>query len=99
ETIRLFPVFGDLPTRPEKEVVLLGKHVIPPNTAVGFDMVNLHRHERYWGNNCHSFDPSRFDARKPGSGWYTVDEKIQIPVKGSFASFGEGPRICLCTTW
>src|SRR5271169_178132 len=95
ETIRLFPIFGDLPSRTSKEQVLLGRHIIPPNTAVGIDMVNLHRNERYWGKSCNEFDPTRFDNRHPNNGWYTTDEKIKIPVRGAFVAFGEGPRMCI----
>ena len=102
EAMRLFPVVGTLPHRTEYDQVLLGKHFIPKNTCIGADMVALGRHEKYWGNTCDEFDPSRFDNRylsdssKLPAGWTTLmDGKIKTPMKGAFFAFGDGPRVCL----
>jgi hypothetical protein len=100
ETIRLFPVTGFLPRRTLKDELLLGKHHIPKNTSIGADLVNLHRNETYWGNNCNEFDPSRFDnrnrSRETEKNWHvTADGKIKFPVRGAFTPFGEGARVCL----
>jgi cytochrome P450 len=98
ETMRLYPVLGTVPNRPDKNEVLLGKYMIPKNTSIGPDMVSLHRNEKYWGDTCNDFDPSRFDNRNNGDSenWHTImDGKIKIPVKGAFFAFGEGPRVCL----
>jgi cytochrome P450 len=100
EVMRLFPVVGALPTRPEQDQILLGKHLIPKNTCVGIDLVSLHRNEKYWGDKCNEFNPSRFDNRTPNpadsQNWQTfMDGKLKIPTKGAFFAFGEGPRACL----
>lgn len=104
EVMRIFPVIGNLPTRTEKDQILLGKHLIPKNTGVGIDLVSLHRNEKYWGNTCNEFDPSRFDNRIPHSDeaqkWQTLtDGKLRIPEKGAYFAFGEGPRACLGRSW
>jgi cytochrome P450 family 709 len=99
ETVRLFPVSGLLPRRTVEEVTI-GKYRIPKDTSIGPDLINLHRNEKYWGEDCNEFNPSRFDNRvskvKAGDGgWQTsADGKIRIP-KGAFMSFGDGPRVCL----
>ena len=97
ETMRLFPVLGTLPSMPTKNEMLLGKYFIPKNTSIGPDLVNLHRNEKYWGNQSDEFDPSRFDNRVPGpDNWHTImDGRIRIPVKCAFLAFGDGPRACL----
>jgi len=100
EVMRIFPVIGTLPTRTEEDQILLGKHVIPKNTCVGIDLVSLHKNEKYWGHNCHEFDPSRFDNRKlsteEAQNWQILmDGKLKIPEKGAYFAFGEGPRACL----
>lgn len=102
EVMRIFPVLGTLPTRTEEDQLLLGKHLIPKNTCVGIDLVNLHKNEKYWGPTCHEFDPSRFDNRilhdDEAQEWQTfMDGKLRIPAKGAFFAFGEGPRACLGT--
>lgn len=97
ETMRLYPVLGTLPTMPANDEMLLGKYLIPKGTSIGPDLVNLHRNEKYWGENSGEFDPSRFDNRHPDSeNWHAImDGKIKIPVKGAFFAFGDGPRACL----
>ena len=80
--------------------MLLGKYVIPKNTCIGIDLVSLHKNEKYWGNSCYEFDPSRFDNRLPhpdeANNWQTLmDGKLRIPEKGAYFAFGEGPRACL----
>jgi cytochrome P450 len=100
EVMRLFPVLGTLPTRTEKDQILLGKHLIPKNTCVGIDLLNLHRNEKYWGDRCNEFDPSRFDNRTPNpeesqNCQTFMDGKLKIPAKGAYFAFGEGPRACL----
>src|SRR5947207_939243 len=73
ETMRLFPVLGTLPSMPTDDEMLLGKYFIPKNTSIGPDLVNLHRNEKYWGNQSDEFDPSRFDNRVPGpDNWHTI---------------------------
>jgi cytochrome P450 len=99
ETVRLFPVSGFLPRRTVEEVTL-GRYRIPKDTSIGPDLVNLHRNEKYWGEDCNEFNPSRFDNRfskfqTADGGWQTsADGKIKIP-KGAFMSFGDGSRVCL----
>lgn len=97
ETMRLFPVLGTLPSMSTNDEMLLGKYFIPKNSSIGPDLVNLHRNEKYWGNQSDKFDPSRFDNRVPGSdNWHTImDGRIKIPVKGAFLAFGDGPQACL----
>lgn len=102
ETMRLFPVLGTVANRTDNDEMLLGKHLILKNTSIGPDMVSLHRNEKYWGDTCNEFNPSRFDNRAPNSNlrdsknWFKMaDGKIKIPVKGAFWPFGEGPRVCL----
>ena len=99
ETMRLYPALGTIPNRPDKDEMLLGKYLIPKNTSIGPDMVNLHRNEKYWGNTSDSFDPSRFNScvsTKGDENWPRImDGKIKIPAKGAFFPFGEGPRGCL----
>jgi cytochrome P450 len=107
ETMRLFPVLGTVANRTEKDEILLGKHLILKNTSIGPDMVSLHRNEKYWGDTCNEFNPSRLDNRNYMSKangnddrWFTMaDDKIRIPVKGAFWPFGEGPRACLGNSW
>ena len=97
ETMRLFPVLGTLPRRPEQDELLLRKLWIPKGASIGPDLVSLHRNERYWGPTCNEFNPSRFDNRYTDSqGWHPImDGKLKIPAKGAFIPFGEGPRNCL----
>ena len=98
ETMRLYPIVGTIPNRPQKDQVLLGKYIIPRNTSIGPDFVSLHRNEKYWGSTCDEFNPSRFDNRNPttNTDWHSImDGKIKIPVRGALLSFGDGARACL----
>ena len=108
ETLRLFPPGIAIPKcNPHSDETLLGKYFVPKNTILAFDTVQLHRNPKYWGDDVHSFDPSRFDGREVTEMSQPMDirdvghgptiEKIRIPVKGSFVPFSEGARSCLGT--
>jgi cytochrome P450 len=105
ETLRLFPTVVQVPKAAlYGEQLLLGKHYIPKDTTVMYDVVNVHRNTKYW-DNVDAFDPSRFDGRKGGTRMTTVDtgdyapggsyDKIRLPQKGAFVPFSEGSRSCL----
>lgn len=100
ETMRLHPVLASTSSTvvsPYDETIL-GKYPVPKNAYVGIDIYNLHRNEKYWGNNVNDFDPGRFDSRNidiKSSSWYSVDGKIKIPARCAFLGFSEGPRVCL----
>jgi len=97
ETMRLFPVIGSLNlsvSSPHDET-LLGKYPIPKDVSIGIDLYCLHRNENYWGPTANEFDPSRWDYRTPTPGWYSTDGKTQMPVRGAWWGFSEGPRSCL----
>jgi len=96
ETMRLFPVIGSLNlsvSSPHDEI-LLRKYPIPQDTAIAIDLYCLHRNENYWGPTANEFNPSRWDARTPTPGWYSTDGKTQMPVRGAWWGFSEGPRAC-----
>ena len=100
ETMRLHPVLGftSSTVASDHDEMILGKYPIPKNAHLGIDIYNLHRNEKYWGNNANDFDPGRFDNRNTHikeSPWYSVDGKIKIPSRGAFLGFSDGPRACL----
>jgi len=106
ETLRLFPSVVAIPKlSPHKNELLIGKYWIPKNTTVRYDVVRLHRNRKYWGNDAERFNPSRFDGRGIGERIVQLDtgdtapgaanERIKLPVKGSFVPFSEGLRSCL----
>jgi len=109
ETLRLFPPVVLVPkVTLNGDQLLLGKHFLPKDTTVMYDIVNVHRNRKYWDEDVDTFNPSRFDGRKstaqvemrdtgdtaPGASY----EKIKLPPKGSFAPFSEGSRSCLGTS-
>lgn len=96
ETLHLFPVVSFITTKATEEV-LFGSIRIAKNTVAALDLVSLHRHEKYCGQGCSEFDPSRFDNRNStGHDWHTMmDGKLKIPTKGIFSPFGDGPRVYL----
>jgi cytochrome P450 len=106
ETLRLFPPVVGIPKCTiNGEQTLLGKYFIPKNATVMYDVINLHRNIKYWGDDAELFNPSRFDGRKslekgvdkdtgddsPGATY----EKIKMPKRGAFIPFSEGARSCL----
>jgi cytochrome P450 len=106
ETLRLFPSVTGIPKCTlYSDQMLLGKYFIPKNTTLLYAVVNVHRNPKYWGDDVHAFNPSRFDGRNttekvvqkdtgdtaPGA----ASEKIKLPVKGAFIPFSEGSRSCL----
>jgi len=107
ETLRHFPPVVQVPKATlNGDQILLGKHFLPKNTTVMYDVVNVQRNRKYWGDDVDRFNPSRFDGRKiqekvqlgtdtgdtaPGATY----EKIKLPQKGAFVPFSEGSRSCL----
>jgi len=106
ETLRHFPPVVGIPKCTiNGEQTLLGKYYIPKGATVMYDVINLHRNPKYWGEDADSFNPSRFDGRNsteksiekdtgddaPGA---TLD-KIKMPRRGAFVPFSEGARSCL----
>jgi cytochrome P450 len=102
ETLRLFPIIAGIPKCTVQDEMLLGKYYVPKNTTLVFDVVQLQRNSKYWGDDADEFNPSRFDGRfgKDTCQEDLSDErnaKIKFPVKGAFCPFSEGPRACLGT--
>ncbi|GJJ15855.1 hypothetical protein Clacol_010133 [Clathrus columnatus] len=59
---------------------------VPKGTRVVMNIINMQRHEPYWGPDAHIFDPGRWlDAR--------VQRYISNPF--IFVPFNGGPRMCL----
>jgi cytochrome P450 len=79
--------------------IITGKYYIPKNTTLVYDVVQLQRNPKYWGDDADTFNPSRFDGRNLQSMASDEDNpdtgKIKFPVKGAFVPFSEGPRACL----
>ncbi|KAF8522182.1 cytochrome P450 [Hysterangium stoloniferum] len=60
---------------------------IPPKTRVTWSIINMHRHEGYWGSDANVWDPDRF-----------LDDRMKTTVTPNpfiFLPFNAGPRICL----
>ncbi len=100
ETLRLFPIITGIPKCTIQDEMLLGKYYIPKGTTLVFDVVQLHRNPKYWGQNMHKFNPSRFNGRTQVQSPFRdaeTSEKIMLPCKTAFLPFSDGPRACLGT--
>jgi cytochrome P450 len=106
ETLRHFPPVVGIPKCTiNGEQTLLGKFYIPKGATVMYDVINLHRNPKYWGEDADSFNPSRFDGRSSTEKSIEKDtgddapgaalDKIKMPKRGSFVPFSEGARSCL----
>jgi cytochrome P450 len=108
ETLRLFPPVVCIPKATlNGPQMVLGKYLIPKDCTIFFDVVGLHRSERYWGADAAEYNPSRFDGRgvegqsvhENGEDTFSagINEKIRIPFRSAFLPFSEGSRSCLGT--
>lgn len=104
ETMRLYPVVGNLSLNPTTghDEILLDKYLIPQNSSVGMDLFNLNRNEKYWGPNSDQFNPDRFDNRlqmppapHDADEVTYLDGKIKFPVRMAWFGFSDGPRACV----
>lgn len=106
ETLRHFPPVVQVPKATlNGDQILLGKHFLPKDTTVMYDVVNVQRNKKYWGDDVDKFNPSRFDGRKNPEKIQLADtgdtapgatyDKIKLPQKGAFVPFSEGSRSCL----
>jgi cytochrome P450 len=99
ETLRMFPIITGIPKCTVKGEMLLGKYYIPKDTTLVYDVVQLQRNPKYWGDDADIFNPSRFDGRAEKSDASNEDipanGKFKFPVKGAFCPFSECPRACL----
>ena len=73
-----------------RSVDMLFKTMIPliGLPSVTFSVLNMHRHEAYWGPDAHLWDPDRF-----------LDERFTKTVVANpfiFLPFNAGPRIVRC---
>jgi cytochrome P450 len=94
----MFPIITGIPKCTVKGEMLLGKY-IPKDTTLVYDVVQLQRNPKYWGDDADIFNPSRFDGKSEKHNASNEDipanGKIKFPVRGAFCPFSEGPRPCL----
>lgn len=96
ETLRMFPPVVLIPkTTGESEQTLSG-HVLPPHQVLYIDVVAAHRNPKIYPD-PHEFRPSRWDGRGKST-THSEDNQytcLNMPPRGSFVPFSDGPRACL----
>lgn len=77
-------------TGPTSSLVILdGKeYILPPRARVYVNIPALHVHPDHWGSESLSWRPSRWIECNSN------EEQMRAPVKGAFAPWGDGPRVC-----
>ncbi|KAI1744494.1 cytochrome P450 [Xylaria scruposa] len=110
EILRVFPVIRpiarqttsaqQLPTGTHQVVLPGGTDVIVNNTALHFTESNWRSAEvidprRWLVQNPNAFDPSIPPTKEQETEMQRSTAKMPEPLKGTFMTFGEGPRACL----
>lgn len=72
---------------------------LPADTIVVPNLMALHAHPRYWGNDALTWRPSRWikhssDSESEDIGTRLSREQLLVPQKGAYFAWSEGARSC-----
>jgi cytochrome P450 len=98
ETLRLFPVVLKIPKNTgdsPQDITVKGRdYTIPADTDLLLNVVSLHRHSEYWGDDAQVWRPDRFIEKSSATSATLENETLRVPTPGSFVPWADGPRNC-----